>query len=234
MAPPMRMAATTTASASPCSASVEPNATASAHLIPPTRLPRYRGSQVHSAHSATSGTSLEPLTGHNGPGRRLDHRRHPRRFEPRMCTNSGISTQSQPREDVHEALAATQRRVGRRFGISAADGTRLTSGRPRPTTTTTLPAGYVLEFRYGCVRISATSGGVRRSVVAGLCPGYRRRQPRPRYPGSRPSGSGPSGYRASRCRAARCRGAGTGCRASWTRAPTSWRWARWATLRSCN
>ena len=79
----------------------------------------------------------------------------------------------------NEALATTQCRVCRRVGISAADRTRLTSGQPRPTTTTTaLPAGYVLELQYGCMRIPATSGSVRRSVVAGLCPGYRRPRPR--------------------------------------------------------
>jgi hypothetical protein len=73
------------------------------------------------------------------------------------------------------------------------------------------------------MRIPATSGSVRRSVVAGLCPGYRRcrHRPRCRYPNS-----WPSRYRGSRYRASR----GTGYRASWTSTPT-WRWAwRWATL----
>jgi hypothetical protein len=123
----------------------------------------------------------------------------------------------------NEALATTQCRVCRRVGISAADRTRLTSGQPRPTTTTALPAGHVLELRYGCMRIPATSGSVRRSVVAGLCPGYRRcrHRPRCRYPNS-----WPSRYRGSRYRASR----GTRYRASWTSTPT-WRWAwRWATL----
>ena len=123
----------------------------------------------------------------------------------------------------NEALATTQRRVCRRVGISAADRTRLTSGQPRPTTA--LPAGHVLELRYGCMRIPATSGGVRRSVVAGLCPGYRRcrYRPRPRCPSSWPSrdrGSRATGYRASR-----------------TSTPTgrwAWRWTwRWATLGHC-
>jgi hypothetical protein len=131
----------------------------------------------------------------------------------------------------NEALATTQCLICRRVGISAADRTRLTSGRPRSTTTTaTLPAGHVLELRYGCMRISATSARVHRSVVADLCPGYRRCRPRPRcrYPSSRPSGY--RGSRASRWDRAR----GTEYRASWTSTPTSrwrWRWAsRWATL----
>ena len=59
-----------------------------------------------------------------------------------------------------EAVATTQRRVCGRVGISAADRTRLTGGRPRPTTTTALPAGHVLELRYACMRIPATSGRV--------------------------------------------------------------------------
>ena len=125
----------------------------------------------------------------------------------------------------NEGLATTQCLICRRVGIFAADRTRLTGGRPRSTTTTALPAGHVLELRYGCMRISATSGRVHRSVVAGLCPGYRRCRPRPRcrYPSS-----WPPRYRASRYRASR----GTEYRASWTSTPTSrWRWAwRWATL----
>ena len=89
------------------------------------------------------------------------------------------------------------------------------------------------------MRIPATSGCVRRSVVAGLCPGYRRCQPRPRcrYPSSWPSRYRPSRYRASRYRASRYRASryrasrGTEYRASWTSTPTTptsrkaWRWA---------
>ena len=129
----------------------------------------------------------------------------------------------------NEGLATTQCLICRRVGISAADRTRLTSGQPRSTTTTTLPAGHVLELRYGCMRIPATSGRVHRSVVAGLCPRYRRCRPRPgcRYPNSWPSGD--RGSRASRRDWAR----GTEYRASWTSTPTSrWWWSawRWATL----
>jgi hypothetical protein len=131
----------------------------------------------------------------------------------------------------NEALATTQCLICCRVGLSAADRTRLTSGRPR-STTTTLPAGHVLELRYGRMRISATSAGVHRSVVAGLRPGYRRCRPRPR-PRSRYPNSWPSGYRGSR--ASRWdRARGTEYRASWTSTPTSrWGWWsawRWATL----
>ena len=150
---------------------------------------------------------------------------------PAQRTNLRISTQRPPRKMSDEAVATTQRRVCRRVGYSAADRTRLTGGRPRPTTTTPLPAGHVLELRYGCMRISATSARVHRSVVAGLGPGYRRCRPRPRcrYPNSWPSGY--RGSRASRWDRAR----GTEYRASWTSTPTSrWRWAwRWATLGHC-
>ena len=129
-----------------------------------------------------------------------------------------------------EALATTQCRVCRRVGISASDRTRLTGGRPRPTTTTALPAGHVLELRYGYMRVSATSAGVHRSVGAALGPGYRRCRSRPRC---RYTSPWPSRYRASRgteYRASR----GTEYRASWTSTPTSrWGWWsawRWATL----
>jgi hypothetical protein len=129
----------------------------------------------------------------------------------------------------NEGLATTQCLICSRVGISAADRTRLTSGQPRSTTTTVLPAGHVLELRYGCMRIPATSGRVHRSVVAGLCPRYHRCRPRPgcRYPNSWPSGD--RGSRASRRDWAR----GTEYRASWTSTPTSrWWWSawRWATL----
>jgi hypothetical protein len=121
----------------------------------------------------------------------------------------------------NEALATTQCLVCRRVGISAADRIQLTSGQPCPTTT--LPAGHVLELRYGCMRIPATSGSVRRSLVAGLCPEYRRCRHRCRYPSS-----WPSRYRASRYRASWA--TRTGRRRPWTGTPT-WRWAwRWATL----
>ena len=77
------------------------------------------------------------------------------------------------------------------------------------------------------MRISATSGRVHRSVVAGLGPGYRRCRPRCRYPSSWPSRYRPSRYRASR---------GTEYRASWPSTPTTfppkaWRWAWRATLK---
>jgi hypothetical protein len=129
----------------------------------------------------------------------------------------------------NEGLDTTQCLICRRVGISAADRTRLTSGQPRSTTTTTLPAGHVLELRYGCMRIPATSARVHRSVVAGLCPGYHRCRPRPRcrYPNS-----WPSGYRGSRA-SRRDRARRTEYRASWTSTPTSrWGWSawRWATL----
>ena len=127
----------------------------------------------------------------------------------------------------NEGLATTQCLICRRVGISAADRTRLTSGRPRSTAT--LPAGHVLELRYEYMRISATSARVHRPVVANLGPGCRRCRPRPRcrYP-SRPSGY--RGSRASRWDRARR----TEYRASWTSTPTSrWGWWsawRWATL----
>jgi len=130
----------------------------------------------------------------------------------------------------NEGLATTQCLICRRVGISAADRTRLTSGQPRSTTTTALSPGHVLELRYGCMRIPATSGRVHRSVVAGLRPRYHRCRPRPgcRYPNSWPSGD--RGSRASRRDWAR----GTEYRASWTTTPTSrWGWWsawRWATL----
>ena len=141
---------------------------------------------------------------------------------PGHCTNRRIPTQKATERRCNEGLATTQCLICRRVGISAADRTRLTSGQPGPATTTALPAGHVLELSNGCMRISATSGRVHRSVVAGLCPGYRRCRPRPRcrYPNS-----WPSRYRGSRTsRGDRARG--TEYRASWTSTPTS----RWATL----
>lgn len=113
-----------------------------------------------------------------------------------------------------EVLATTQRRICRRIGNIAADRTRLTGGRPRATTTTTttLPAWHVLELRDARVRISPASDRLRRSVVAGLCAGYRRCRPRHRYPGSAPAET--SGYPPS-CTTA------PGCRAARTSTPTS-------------
>ena len=128
----------------------------------------------------------------------------------------------------NEALVKTHCLICRRVGISAADRTRLASGQPGSTATTALPAGHVLELHYGCVRISATSSGLHRSVVAGVRPGSRRCRPRCRYPNSRPPGY--RGSRASRWDRAR----GTEYRAPWTSTPTSrWGWWsawRWATL----
>lgn len=120
-----------------------------------------------------------------------------------------------------EAVATTQRRVYRRVGIPAADRTCLTSDRWRRTTTT-LPARHVLELRNGSMRIPASSDRLRRSVVAGLCPGYRRcrHRPRSRYPRSRPSRYQASGSRASRGTEYRTRTPGR----RW-----AWRWA-WTTL----
>jgi hypothetical protein len=167
----------------------------------------------------------EPLTGRSPPS--ALNRASGRRTKRRISTQKATEHAEGNREKIsNEALATTQCRVCRRVGISAADRTRLTSGQPRPTTTA-LPAGHVLELQYGCMRIPATSGRVRRSVVAGLGPGYRRcrPRPRPRYPSSWPSryrGSRGTEYRGSR---------GTGYRASWTKGRWARRWAwRWATL----
>ena len=149
---------------------------------------------------------------------------------PGHCTNRRISTQRQLREVCNEALVTTQCLICRRVGISAADRIRLTSSRPRSTAA--LPARDVLELHYGCMRISATSACVHRSVVTGLGPGYRRRRPRPRcrYPNPWPSGYWGSRWdRGTRWDRAR----GTEYWASWTSTPPSrWWWSawRWATL----
>jgi hypothetical protein len=139
---------------------------------------------------------------------------------PGHCTNRRICTQRQLREVCNEALVTTQCLICRRVGISAADRIHLTSGRPRSTAA--LPARHVLELHYGCMRISATSALVHRSVVTGLGPGYRRRRPRCRYPNPWPSGY--RGSRASRWDRAR----GTEYWASWTSTrPSRWWWSAW-------
>ena len=149
---------------------------------------------------------------------------------PGQRTNRRISTQrATERRCPMKPWLQRSAVLCRGVGYSAADRIVLTSGQPRATTTT-LPAGHVLELRDGCMRIPATSARVHRSVVAGLRPGYHRcrHRPRCRYPNSRPSRY--RGSRATRWDRAR----GTEYRASWTTTPTSrWGWWsawRWATL----
>jgi len=141
---------------------------------------------------------------------------------PGHCANRRICTQRQLREVCNEALVTAQCLICRRIGISAADRIHLTSGRPRSTTTTAaLPTGHVLELHDRCMRISATSARLHRSVVTGLDPGCcrRRHRSRCRYPNPRPPG-----YRVSR--ASRWdRARGSEYWASRTRTTTS-RWWR--------